>query len=470
VLPFRLFTLALPNMLEMAEGNILIVDDNLNALTALELMLQDEFEMIKTLDTPTRIPDFMERHPFDVVLLDMNFTPGHKSGNEGIYWLEKILEINPQMSVVMLTAYGEVDLAVNALKKGATDFILKPWENEKLLATVRTAAKLHQSRKEVGRLKDTEQMLRNELKPEPCLIVGRSPKLVEVLKVIRKVAVTDANVLLTGENGTGKEMFARELHRLSLRSSELLVTVDMGAVSETLFESELFGHIKGAFTDARDNRQGKFEAAHKGTLFLDEIGNLSLPLQAKLLAVLQNRTVVRVGSNKPIPIDIRLVCATNRNLEQMVADGQFREDLLFRINTIHADIPPLRERAEDIPILADFFLEKYAGRYEKSSLQLSKSAIEKLEAYRWPGNVRELQHTIEKAVILSEGKQLTADDFLFKQAANSATFMPNTIDEMEKMMLERALDRHKGNLSAAADQLGIARQTLYNKMKKYNLS
>ena len=454
----------------MAEGNILIVDDNLNALTALELMLQEEFEMVKTLDTPTRIPDFMERHPFDVVLLDMNFTPGQKSGNEGIYWLEKILEINPQVSVVMLTAYGEVDLAVNALKKGATDFILKPWENEKLLATLRTAAKLHQSRKEVGRLKDTEQMLRNELKLEPCLIVGRSPKLIEVFKVIRKVAVTDANVLLTGENGTGKEMFARELHRLSLRSSELLVTVDMGAVSETLFESELFGHIKGAFTDARDNRQGKFEAAHKGTLFLDEIGNLSLPLQAKLLAVLQNRTVVRVGSNKPIPIDIRLVCATNRNLEQMVADGQFREDLLFRINTIHVNIPPLRERAEDIPVLADFFLEKYAGRYGKSSLQLSKSAIEKLEAYRWPGNVRELQHTIEKAVILSEGKQLTADDFLFKQAVNSATFMPDTIDEMEKMMLERALDRHKGNLSAAADQLGIARQTLYNKMKKYNLS
>ena len=456
--------------MKMAEGNILIVDDNLNALTALELMLQDEFELIKTLDTPTRIPDFMERNQFDVVLLDMNFTPGQKSGHEGLYWLEKILGINPLVSVVMLTAYGEVDLAVNALKKGATDFILKPWENEKLLATVKTAAKLHQSRKEVGQLKDTEQMLRNELRPEPCLIVGRSPKLMEVLRVIRKVAVTDANVPITGENGTGKEMFARELHRLSLRSNELLVAVDMGAVSETLFESELFGHTKGAFTDARDNRQGKFEAANKGTLFLDEIGNLSLPLQAKLLAVLQNRTVVRLGSNKSIPIDIRLVCATNRNLEQMVAEGVFREDLLFRINTIHVDIPPLRERVEDIPVLAKFFLEKYAGRYGKSSLQLSKSAIEKLEEYRWPGNVRELQHTIEKAVILSEGKQLTADDFLFKQAVNSTTFMPDTIDEMEKMMLERALDRHKGNLSAAAEQLGIARQTLYNKMKKYNLS
>ncbi|SDC85238.1 DNA-binding transcriptional response regulator, NtrC family, contains REC, AAA-type ATPase, and a Fis-type DNA-binding domains [Williamwhitmania taraxaci] len=369
----------------------------------------------------------------------------------------------------MLTAYGEVDLAVNALKMGATDFILKPWENEKLLATVITAAKLHQSKKEVGRLKDTERMLRNELRKEPCLIVGHSPKLMELLKIIRKVAVTDANVLLTGENGTGKEMFARELQRLSLRNNELLVTVDMGAVSETLFESELFGHVKGAFTDARNERQGKFEAAHKGTLFLDEIGNLSLPLQAKLLAVLQSRTVVRVGSNKTTPIDIRLVCATNRNLEQMVSDGMFREDLFFRINTIHIDIPPLRERPEDISCLAEFFLEKYASRYGKPRQLLSKSALDKLENYGWPGNVRELQHTMEKAVILSEGKQLAPDDFLFKPAVSSSIFFPDTIDEMEKLMLEKALERHKGNLSAAADKLGIARQTLYNKMKKYNL-
>jgi DNA-binding NtrC family response regulator len=454
----------------MAEGKILIVDDNINALTALELMLQEEFEQIKTLDNPVRIPDLMERNMFDVVLLDMNFTPGQKSGNEGLYWLEKILEIYPLMSVVMLTAYGEVDLAVNALKRGATDFILKPWENEKLMATVKSAAKLHQSRKEVGQLRNREQILRNELRPEPCLIVGHSPKLVEVLKVIQKVAITDANVLLTGENGTGKELFARELHRLSNRSNDLLLTVDMGAVSESLFESELFGHVKGAFTDARDDRQGKFEAAHKGTLFLDEIGNLTLPLQAKLLAVLQNRTVVRVGSNKPISIDIRLVCATNRNLEQMVANGQFREDLLFRINTIHIDIPPLRERVEDIATLAEFYLDKYACHYGKSKQTLNKAALEKLENYRWPGNVRELQHTMEKAIIMSDGKLLTPDDFILKTTVNSTIFFPDTIDEMEKLMLEKALEKHKGNLSAAAEQLGIARQTLYNKMKKYNLS
>lgn len=453
----------------MSDGSILIVDDNLSALTSLELLLQDEFKLIKTLDAPTHIPTFMEHNQFDVVLLDMNFSPGQKSGSEGLYWLDKILGIDPQASVVMLTAYGEVDLAVSALKRGATDFILKPWENERLLATLKTAAALHRSRAEVVHLKNTERMLRNELRGEPCSIVGQSKQLKEVLTIIKKVAVTDANVLLTGENGTGKELFARELHRLSLRSNELLVNVDMGAVSETLFESELFGHVKGAFTDAHDDRQGKLEAANKGTLFLDEIGNLSLGLQAKLLAVLQNRTVVRVGSNRAIPVDFRLVCATNRDLEQMVSDGLFREDLFFRINTIHVHIPPLRERTDDIATLAEFFLDKYAYHYGKPKLELTKAAREKLERYRWPGNVRELQHTMEKAVILAEGRQLTPDDFSLKSAIGSNTLFPDTIDEMEKMMLERAIERHKGNLTAAAEQLGIARQTFYNKMKKYNL-
>lgn len=455
----------------MVKGKILIVDDNSNVCSALELLLQDEFETISILNSPKRINEVIATTNYDAVLLDMNFVASQKSGNEGLYWLDRILETNPNISVIMLTAYGDVELAVNALKRGAVDFILKPWENEKLLATVHTAVRLSQSKQEIKNLKNTERVLRNELKKEPCLIIGSSPEFMNVMNIIRKVATTDANILLTGENGTGKEVIAREIHRLSNRSNQLMVSVDMGAVSETLFESELFGHVKGAFTDARDDRPGKFEAADKGTLFLDEIGNLPLALQAKLLATIQNRTVTRVGSNNAIPVDLRLICATNHNLEKMVKEGKFREDLFFRINTIHIEIPALRQRKDDIPDLANFFLKKYASKYSKSDLSINDSAMDKLKNHKWPGNVRELQHTIEKAVILSDKKVLSTNDFIFKTLLGEIGYaLPNTIDEMEKIMIQNAIEKNKGNLTAAAEQLGIARQTFYNKMKKYKIS
>lgn len=455
----------------MIEGNILVVDDNPNVCSAIELLLQEEFEKIEVLYSPDTLLEKIKQVDYDAILLDMNFTSGQKSGSEGLLWLSKILESKPTISVIMVTAYGDVDLAVKALKIGASDFVLKPWGNEKLIATVRSAVKLSRSKQEITSLKDTEQILRNELKKEPCLFTGTSPEFMKVLSLVRKVAATDANVLITGENGTGKELIARELHRLSLRHNQLMVTVDMGAVSETLFESELFGHTKGAFTDARDDRPGRFEAANSGTLFLDEIGNLSLPLQAKLLAAIQNRTITRLGSNKPIPIDIRLISATNRNLNSMVLEGRFREDLFYRINTIHIEVPPLRQRKEDIADLANFFIKKYSSRYGKVGLTLAGNAIDKLLSYQWPGNVRELEHTVEKAVILSDGKALTTNDFLLKPlSAETIYSFPDTFEEMEKVMIINAIEKNRGNLTAAAEQLGIARQTFYNKIKKYNIS
>ncbi|RPH32243.1 MAG: sigma-54-dependent Fis family transcriptional regulator [Bacteroidales bacterium] len=455
----------------MIKGKILVVDDNPNVCSAIEMLLQEEFEKIDIIHSPKNLLNRIEKEEFDTILLDMNFTSGQKNGNEGLFWLSKIIETNPSISVIMVTAYGDVELAVKALKLGAIDFVLKPWENEKLVATVLSAVKLSKSKKEITSLKDTERILRNELKKEPCLFIGKSPEFLKVMNLIRKVAATDANVLITGENGTGKELIARELHRLSHRYNQLMVTVDMGAVSETLFESELFGHTKGAFTDARDDRSGKFEAANNGTLFLDEIGNLPLPLQSKLLVAIQNRAVTRLGSNKSIPIDIRLISATNRNLNSMIIDGQFREDLFFRINTIHIEIPPLRQRIEDIPDLAGFFIKKYSSKYGKEGLSLTPNTIDKLITYQWPGNVRELQHTIEKAVILCDGKSLTPNDFLLKPISSETLYsIPETFEEMEKVMIIKAIDKNRGNLTAAAEQLGIARQTFYNKLKKYNIS
>lgn len=455
----------------MIKGKILVVDDSPNVCNAIEILLQEEFEKINTINSPKNLLHSIQQDDFDAILLDMNFTSGQKSGNEGLFWLSKIIETNPSISVIMITAYGDVELAVKALKLGAIDFVLKPWENEKLIATVQSAVKLSKSKKEITNLKDTELILRNELKREPCLFIGKSTEFTKVMNLVRKVAATDANVLITGENGTGKELIARELHRLSARYNQLMVTVDMGAVSETLFESELFGHSKGAFTDARDDRPGKFEAANRGTLFLDEIGNLPLPFQTKLLTAIQNRTITRLGSNKSIPIDIRLISATNQNLNSMVTDGKFREDLFFRINTIHIEIPPLRQRKEDIPDLADFFIKKYSSKYGKAGLTLTSSASEKLINYQWPGNVRELEHTMEKAVILSDGKTLMANDFLLKPLSTETIYsLPNTFEEMEKVMIINAIEKHRGNLTAAAEQLGVARQTFYNKMKKYNIS
>ncbi len=452
----------------MQDGKILVIDDNKSVLSALEILLQFEFKHIETISNPNQISSVQNLIDFDIVLLDMNFSAGVNTGNEGLFWLREIKKKAPHISVIMMTAYGAVDLAVKALKEGATDFILKPWNNEKLLVTIKSAILLRKSKKEITELKEKESHLKQVINQDSNSIIGNSNALTSVLDLVRKVAKTDVNVLITGENGTGKELIARELHRTSAKKDEVFIGVDMGSISETLFESELFGHIKGAFTDAKEDRAGKFEAANGGTLFLDEIGNLSLQTQAKLLSAIQNRTIVRVGSNKSIPVDIRLICATNCNLLQMVTDGIFREDLLYRINTIHIEVPPLRERENDILILADFYLNKYTSKYGKSALRINSAAEEKLLKYAWPGNVRELQHTMERAVILSEGNVLKPTDFLLNASQDTSVDVGlETLDEMEKLMINKAVNQHNGNYSAAANQLGISRQTLYNKIKKF---
>lgn len=453
--------------MQQHQGNILIVDDNKSILSTLEILLSPLFNKVTSLTDPNQIISFLRKEEYNLVILDMNFNAGVNTGNEGIYWLKRIRELYPDISVVMITAYGDIELAVKALKEGASDFILKPWDNEKLLATIKLSVQLNLSRKQVSAMRERENELKKEMNRDRKDIIGSSPGLQKVLSMARKVARTDANVLITGENGTGKELIAYEIHRLSGRSEEILVMVDMGAVSETLFESELFGCVKGAFTDARENRPGKFEVADKGTLFLDEIGNLSFHLQAKLLAALENRAVSRLGSTRVIPIDIRLICATNKNLEKMIAEGLFREDLLYRINTIQIEVPPLRDRGNDIILLSDHFLKDYANKYNKPNLKINKPAYDKLLRYSWPGNIRELQHTIEKAVILSESDVLKPEDFYLRNVNvyENRDNIP-TIEEMEKNLIDLALEKNNGNYSAAAEQLGITRQTLYNKLKK----
>ena len=451
----------------MIKAKVLIVDDNKNIRKALEILLQFEYDSIESISNPNQLSTYDGLDSFALILLDMNFSAGINSGNEGIYWLKKIKKKAPNAAVIMMTAYGGVELAVEALKLGASDFILKPWNNEKLLATLKSAYQLYKSKKEVLVLKEKENNLKQLISPEQAKLIGKSPSFLETLKVAQKVAKTDVNVLITGENGTGKEMFAQELHRLSARKNEVFVSVDLGSIADSLFESELFGHLKGAFTDAHEDRIGKFEAAIGGTLFLDEIGNLSLTAQAKLLSAIQNKTIVKVGSNTQIPVDIRLLCATNCNLKEMVEQGLFREDLLYRINTINIDLPPLRKRKEDIPLLVDFFLHRFAKKYDKLGIKINKSAIDTLLGYTWPGNVRELQHAIERAVLLTEANIIESADFQFnhnhKTEANTEL---STLDAMEKRMILKALDKHNGNYSAAANELGISRQTLYNKVKK----
>ena len=450
-------------------GTILVVDDNKPVLGALQMLLGLHFQQVLTLPGPVRLMSVLESESIDVVLLDMNFEAGVNTGNEGLFWLRKIHEKYPDLPVVLFTAYADIELAVKAVKEGAADFVVKPWENGKLVSTLLAAYRLGESRSEVRSLKKESAALKQQMNQSPVMFLGTSPAMTKVMNTIRKVAKTDANVLITGENGTGKELLARELHRLSKRSEQILLSVDMGAVTETLFESELFGHVKGAFTDAREERIGKFEAAHRGTLFLDEIGNLSFTNQAKLLAAIQNHSITRVGSNRPVPVDIRLICATNRNLEESVAAGTFREDLLYRINTIHIEVPPLRERGEELIQLAELFTRRYAQKYNKAPMALTPEIRQLLKQYHWPGNVRELEHTIEKAVILCDGSGFRSEDFLFRAAPSSTRFSFNTLDEMEAQLICHTLERYNGNLSAVANHLGISRQTLYNKIKKYKI-
>jgi len=455
----------------MKKGSILIVDDNKNVLNALRIFLNNHFEHVYLLSNPNMILTIIRENNPDVILLDMNYSSGINTGNEGLFWLSEIKKFNSDLPVVLFTAYADIELAVKALKMGANDFIVKPWDNAKLLATLQSALMLRFSKKEIKRLKEKQDILNSELGKSNDICWGRSKVMQDLLSMIHKVALTDANILITGENGTGKEVIARRLHRLSQRKNETLVSVDMGAITESLFESELFGHTKGSFTDAKTDRAGKFEAADKGTLFLDEIGNLNYTLQAKLLVALQSRQIVRVGSNTAIPVDIRLISATNKDLFKSVQDGEFREDLLYRINTILIEVPPLRERKEDISFLADFFLERFSKKYNKPGMSISEKALQKLESYSWPGNVRELEHTIEKAVILSDSPELQVDDFFMRPIENRTSVIDTiTLEEMEKILIEKAMKKYDKNISAIANELGITRPTLYNKLKKYGLS
>jgi DNA-binding NtrC family response regulator len=454
---------------KVKDGRLLIVDDSKSVLNALKMLLKFEFEEVFTITNPNSLIHDIEKLDIDVVLLDMNFKAGENSGNEGMYWLREIKRRKPDIEVVMFTAYGDIETAVKATQEGAADFVLKPWENAKLMATMNSALKLRRSNQTVGDLRKREHALKTELNRDERTIIGNSPAMRKIQDLIRKVAATDANIMITGENGTGKELVAKEIHRLSDRSVELLVTIDLGSVAENLFESEMFGHSKGSFTDAIENRTGKITLADKGTLLLDEIGNLPLHLQSKLLNVLQNRAVCPVGSNQEIPVDIRLISTTNKNLYQMVREKTFREDLLYRINTIQIEVPSLRYRTEDVTELASFYLGKYSQKYKKVGLKLHPKSIESLENYPWPGNIRELQHTIEKAVILCEGDHITPSDLYLNQPDLVLTEETMTLEEMEKRIIAKELKKSGQSLIITAKNLGISRTTLYKKMKKYGI-
>ncbi len=455
----------------MKKGKILIVDDNEELLIALRLFLSEHFSVIDTIKNPNLIPDYLRKKTYDLILLDMNFSAGVNTGNEGIYWMKQIKETDPNVSVVLITAYGDVELAVNAMKEGAADFIQKSWDEKKILSTIISAYNLQQSKVRIQNLEKKQKHLSESIDQKYSNIIGKSPVIKNVLQMVDKVAPTDANILITGENGTGKEVIAREIHRKSNRSDEVFVNVDLGAISENLFESELFGYLKGAFTDAKEDRTGRFEIASGGTLFLDEIGNLPVELQSKLLTVIQNKEIYRVGSNKPVPVDIRLICATNMDLDKMVQENQFRQDLLYRINTIQIELPPLRERIDDIPLLTDFFLKIYSKKYQKAPLKFSEQTLKKMKEHSWPGNIRELQHTVEKAVILCDNKEIKEEHCWPDGEKKTKIFTANTLnlDENEKIIIERAIAKQQGNLSAAAKELGINRSTLYKKIEKYGL-
>ena len=453
-------------------GHILAVDDNEDILFALKLLLKQHAEKVTTLNSPDNVIELIKKEYYDVILLDMNFTKDAISGQEGFDLLEKIMEVDPKAVVVFITAYGDAEKAVRAIKSGATDFVLKPWQNEKLLATISSSIKLRRSRLEADELRNRQKEISAVLDQPFHEFIGNSPEMQTVFNTISKVARTDANVLILGENGTGKELVARALHRNSPRNEEVFISVDLGSISETLFESELFGHEKGAFTDAKKEKPGRFEIASKGTIFLDEIGNLSFPLQTKLLTAIERREVTRVGANKSIPVDVRLICATNNDLLQMVSDTRFRQDLLYRINTVEIHLPPLRERTGDITLLANHFLKIYSKKYRKSVKGINASAIKKLNHYTWPGNVRELQHAIERAIIMSEASILEADDFILSSPpmkTNELEFDTFNLDEVEKSIIVKVLKQNQGNISQAAQELGLTRTSLYRRMEKYGL-
>ena len=453
-------------------GKILIVDDDEDVLKAARFFLKKHVESIHTEKDPENIPSLLDNNSYDVILLDMNFTRDVTGGQEGLHWLSRIMTIDPEAVVIMITAFGDVNLAVAAIKQGATDFVLKPWQNEKLLATIFSAGILHKARLEVANLRSRQEQLSADMNQPFSEFIGSSPAMHKVYDNILKVADTDANVLILGENGTGKELVARSLHRNSARAKEVFISVDMGAISESLFEGELFGHVKGAYTDAGSDRAGRFEIASGGTLFLDEIANLSLQMQSKILRAIETKQIARLGSSKAVPVDIRLICATNMNILEMAGKGEFRQDLLYRINTVEIHLPPLRERGDDLRLLAEHFLQSYCRKYHKPLKGISPATMNKLAKYHWPGNVRELQHCMERAVILGESQMLQPEDFLFAAAlaeGDGIIFDSYNLELVEKTVIRRAIDKHKGNISHAADELGLTRASLYRRLEKYGL-
>ncbi|MFO7873885.1 MAG: sigma-54 dependent transcriptional regulator [Bacteroidales bacterium] len=455
------------------DAKLLIIDDDTDVLLAAKMYLKQHIQTVHTEADPNNIPALLKNDSYNMILLDMNFSRDTTSGKEGFYWLNKILEIDPTIAVILITAYGDIELAVQGVKEGATNFLLKPWDNKKLLATITTTLENQHSRKELQNLRSKQKLLMEQGDQPYSHIIGESEAMLSVLNTVQKVAATDVNVLILGENGTGKEVIARALHRASKRKDEVFISVDLGAISETLFESELFGYKKGAFTDAKEDRAGRFEAAHKGSIFLDEIGNLTHPLQSKLLSVIQNRKVVRLGSVKEIPVDVRLICATNMPLYQMVEEGKFRQDLLYRINTVEINLPPLRDRKEDIPGLVNHFLNVYGKKYKMPDKRLHTDTLKRLEKHSWPGNIRELQHAVERAVIMSESDILQPHDFfLSQQQEKSGDDVPaatTNLEDTEKILVRKVIDKHGGNISKAAKELGITRASLYRRIEKYGL-
>ena len=452
-------------------ASILIVDDDPGILTASQMFLKQLFTLVQVESDPHNIPLLIHEQKFDVVLLDMNFTLGKNDGSEGIYWLSRILEQDPSSVVVFITAFGGVDLAVEAMRSGAFDFIVKPWKNDRLLGVIRTALKLSETKREAEKYRHRQERLLLDMDYLSGTIVGKSLPMQKVFDLVGKVAETEADILLLGENGTGKEVVAREIHRKSLRKDDVFINVDLGAINENLFESELFGHVKGAFTDAHEDKPGRFEIASGGTLFLDEIGNLSLPLQAKLLSVLEKRKVTRVGSNKEIPVDVRLISATNMPLNEMTLRREFREDLLYRINMVEIRIPPLRERTGDIPLLSEFFLSKYSKKHKKPDLRIPRRTLDRMDRYSWPGNIRELQHAIERAVILCEENVLQFSDLISNLSVQTERRDDGNLNlqEMEKKLIMKAISNNGGNMTRAAADLGIARTALYRRLNKHGL-
>ncbi len=453
------------------KGKILIADDNEGILKSLSFILKQEFEEVVTIKNPAKFTSLLHSGSFDIILLDMNFSAGVNTGNEGLFWLKEIIKEDPDAVTILITAYGDIELAVKAMKEGATDFIQKPFEAVKLISTIKAAYQLRLSKVQVSKLIHKQKHLSEDLDKKFDSLIGESTVMKEILTTVKKVAPTDANVLILGENGTGKELIAREIHRQSKRAEDVFISVDLGSLSESLFESELFGHVKGAFTGAADDRKGRFETASGGTLFLDEIGNLPISLQSKLLTVLQNRYIIPVGSNKPVSFDVRLITATNKHLPDLIRDNLFREDLMFRINTVQIEIPPLKNRGEDIILLAEHFLKIYGKKYEKS-LKISGTAIDKLQRYDWPGNVRELQHMLENSVIMVDEGVIRPEDLRFTtNISTGKQIFDNSLNlnDVEKLTIKEALFKHRGNINQTAKELGITRKTLYSKIEKYEL-